>query len=65
MRSNPVIGDYSIDAVDEMKHLFEIMARWRDPVTGCPWDKELNFQANQPLALMPQYRKPCQSVLPR
>jgi nucleoside triphosphate diphosphatase len=44
-----------MDAVDEMKRLLEIMARLRDPVTGCPWDKEQNFQTIAPYTIEEAY----------
>jgi nucleoside triphosphate diphosphatase len=44
-----------MDGVDEMKRLLEIMARLRDPVTGCPWDKEQNFRTIAPYTIEEAY----------
>lgn len=44
-----------MDAVDKMKHLLEIMARLRDPVAGCPWDKEQNFRTIAPYTIEEAY----------
>ncbi len=44
-----------MDGVDQMKRLLEIMARLRDPVTGCPWDKEQNFRTIAPYTIEEAY----------
>ncbi len=41
--------------MDEMKRLLEIMARLRDPATGCPWDKEQNFRTIAPYTIEEAY----------
>jgi len=44
-----------MDAVDQMKRLLEIMARLRDPVAGCPWDREQNFRTIAPYTVEEAY----------
>lgn len=39
----------------EIDELIEIMARLRDPVNGCPWDKEQNFSTIAPYTLEEAY----------
>src|SRR3954453_10609064 len=35
--------------------LVEIMARLRDPATGCPWDREQNFESIAPYTIEEAY----------
>jgi MazG family protein len=41
--------------MDEMTRLLDIMARLRDPVAGCPWDKEQNFRTIAPYTIEEAY----------
>lgn len=41
--------------MDEMKRLLEIMARLRDPVAGCPWDKVQDFRTIAPYTIEEAY----------
>jgi nucleoside triphosphate diphosphatase len=43
------------DADAEMNRLLEIMARLRDPVAGCPWDKVQNFHTIAPYTVEEAY----------
>lgn len=36
-------------------HLLEVMARLRDPTTGCPWDVEQNFETIAPYTIEEAY----------
>lgn len=40
---------------DPMARLLEIMARLRDPQSGCPWDKEQNFRTIAPYTVEEAY----------
>jgi nucleoside triphosphate diphosphatase len=40
---------------DPMARLLEIMARLRDPQTGCPWDKEQSFRTIAPYTIEEAY----------
>src|SRR5512135_1863776 len=40
---------------DPMARLLEIMARLRDPQSGCPWDKEQNFRTIAPYTIEEAY----------
>ncbi|RLQ89448.1 nucleoside triphosphate pyrophosphohydrolase [Notoacmeibacter ruber] len=42
-------------ATKEIAHLLQIMKRLRDPVTGCPWDIEQNFQSITPYTIEEAY----------
>ncbi len=44
-----------MDAAVELKRLLDIMARLRDPATGCPWDKEQNFRTIAPYTIEEAY----------
>jgi ATP diphosphatase len=44
-----------MNAADEMKRLLDIMARLRDPVAGCPWDKEQNIRTIAPYTIEEAY----------
>jgi MazG family protein len=44
-----------MDAAGELKRLLDIMARLRDPKTGCPWDKEQNFRTIAPYTIEEAY----------
>ena len=39
----------------ELRRLLDIMAALRDPVTGCPWDKEQNFATIAPYTIEEAY----------
>lgn len=41
--------------MDEMTRLLDIMARLRDPVAGCPWDREQNFRTIAPYTIEEAY----------
>ena len=41
--------------MDEMKRLLDIMARLRDPQSGCPWDKEQDFRSIAPYTIEEAY----------
>jgi MazG family protein len=43
------------DRVKEMQQLLEIMARLRDPVRGCPWDREQDFASIAPYTIEEAY----------
>lgn len=43
------------DAAAELDRLLEIMARLRDPATGCPWDLEQNFRSILPHTIEEAY----------
>ena len=42
-------------SADPMARLLEIMARLRDPQSGCPWDKEQNFRTIAPYTIEEAY----------
>jgi nucleoside triphosphate diphosphatase len=44
-----------MDAATEMTRLLAIMARLRDPVGGCPWDKEQSFRTIAPYTIEEAY----------
>jgi MazG family protein len=41
--------------MDEIKRLLDIMARLRDPVAGCPWDKVQDFRTIAPYTIEEAY----------
>jgi ATP diphosphatase len=49
--SDPLIHDATPDAGRQMERLVAIMARLRDPDTGCPWDLEQNFSTIAPYTI--------------
>ena len=59
----PVIGqtdfspyqDQLIDTMENTRRLLEIMARLRDPETGCPWDLAQDFSSLVPYTLEEAY----------
>jgi nucleoside triphosphate diphosphatase len=44
-----------MDASSELTRLLDIMARLRDPKTGCPWDKEQSFRTIAPYTIEEAY----------
>lgn len=44
-----------MEASGDIKRLLEIMAALRDPVTGCPWDIEQNFETIKPYTIEEAY----------
>ncbi|MEM1378478.1 MAG: nucleoside triphosphate pyrophosphohydrolase, partial [Pseudomonadota bacterium] len=44
-----------MEASSDIKRLIEIMARLRDPETGCPWDVEQNFATIAPYTIEEAY----------
>ncbi|MBW7921914.1 MAG: nucleoside triphosphate pyrophosphohydrolase [Rubellimicrobium sp.] len=46
-----LIHDATPDPLRQMARLLEIMARLRDPVTGCPWDVEQTFASIAPYTI--------------
>ena len=36
---------------EPIERLLDIMARLRDPETGCPWDKEQSFETIAPYTI--------------
>jgi len=49
--ADPLIHDSTPDAARQMQRLLAIMARLRDPVTGCPWDVEQTFATIAPYTI--------------
>ena len=43
------------DAADATRRLIEVMARLRDPETGCPWDVEQSFRTIAPYTIEEAY----------
>ncbi|GAA4493072.1 nucleoside triphosphate pyrophosphohydrolase [Gluconacetobacter tumulicola] len=43
------------DAAQALSRLLDIMARLRDPVSGCPWDREQDFASIAPYAIEEAY----------
>jgi MazG family protein len=41
--------------VDDLQRLLEVMARLRDPESGCPWDREQTFQTIAPYTIEEAY----------
>lgn len=50
-------GIYNLDMTDEppVQKLLNVMAALRDPVTGCPWDKEQDFSTIAPYTIEEAY----------
>lgn len=42
-------------AAQELTRLLDVMARLRDPVTGCPWDREQDFTSIAPYTIEEAY----------
>lgn len=53
--SDPLIHDATPDAGRQMDRLVAIMARLRDPATGCPWDLEQDFATIAPYTIEEAY----------
>lgn len=49
-RDSPIKG-----SAESIKTLLEVMARLRHPTTGCPWDREQNFQSIAPYTIEEAY----------
>ncbi len=43
------------DAATELRRLLEVMAALRDPVRGCPWDREQRFETIAPYTIEEAY----------
>ncbi len=43
------------DGPDEMQRLLDVMAALRDPLTGCPWDREQDFATIAPYTVEEAY----------
>jgi len=41
--------------MSDIRRLLEIMARLRDPDTGCPWDLEQDFETISPYTIEEAY----------
>jgi ATP diphosphatase len=52
---DPLIHDATPDAGRQIQRLVAIMARLRDPVTGCPWDLEQDFASIAPYTIEEAY----------
>ncbi len=50
-----IIADRSDDPARQITRLLAIMARLRDPVTGCPWDIEQDFTSIAPYTIEEAY----------
>lgn len=50
-----LIHDTTPDAARQMTRLIAIMARLRDPATGCPWDIEQDFRTIAPYTIEEAY----------
>jgi nucleoside triphosphate diphosphatase len=53
--TDPLIHDARPDAGRQMDRLVAIMARLRDPATGCPWDLEQDFATIAPYTIEEAY----------
>ena len=53
--SDPLIHDATPDVGRQMQRLVAIMARLRDPATGCPWDLEQDFATIAPYTIEEAY----------
>jgi ATP diphosphatase len=53
--SDPLIHDATPDTGRQMERLVAIMARLRDPETGCPWDLEQDFATIAPYTIEEAY----------
>ena len=53
--SAPLVSATPADPVEPMRRLLEIMRQLRDPVAGCPWDREQNFSSIVPHTLEEAY----------
>lgn len=53
--SDPIIHDATPDVGRQMERLVTIMARLRDPATGCPWDLEQDFATIAPYTIEEAY----------
>src|SRR3954465_12614585 len=51
----PRMSDPIVSAEAELRRLLDIMAALRDPVTGCPWDKEQSFDTIAPYTIEEAY----------
>ena len=52
---NSIEADRVEDARRELSRLLEVMARLRDPVGGCPWDRVQNFASIAPYTIEEAY----------
>lgn len=52
---DPLIHDATPEAGRQIERLVAIMARLRDPVTGCPWDIEQDFSTIAPYTIEEAY----------
>lgn len=52
---DPLNHSTSTDAGQQMQRLLKIMARLRDPETGCPWDVEQTFASIAPYTIEEAY----------
>ncbi|TQS72777.1 nucleoside triphosphate pyrophosphohydrolase [Rhodobacteraceae bacterium] len=52
---DPLITDETGDAAHQLNRLAAIMARLRDPQTGCPWDIEQDFASIAPYTIEEAY----------
>ncbi len=55
MPDDTLIHDKSADALRQIERLIAIMARLRDPETGCPWDIEQDFASIAPYTIEEAY----------
>jgi ATP diphosphatase len=53
--SDPIIHDATPEVGRQMERLVTIMARLRDPATGCPWDLEQDFATIAPYTIEEAY----------
>ena len=53
--SDPLIHDPTPETGRQMQRLAAIMARLRDPATGCPWDLEQDFASIAPYTIEEAY----------
>lgn len=49
------MNDHHPDAQRELARLLEVMARLRDPLEGCPWDREQTFATIAPYTIEEAY----------
>src|SRR5580700_6579418 len=45
----------ALSAEEELRRLLDVMAALRDPLTGCPWDKEQSFDTIAPYTIEEAY----------
>ena len=50
-----MVPDLTLDPATEITRLLDIMARLRDPTTGCPWDIEQTFATIAPYTIEEAY----------